>query len=129
MPRSRSVHLDTHVVCWLYAGLSHQLSERARGMIESNDLAVSPWVLSEIQVLFERGVVRLAALELFDDLELRLGLSVATGDPMKIIKTSMDLSWATDPYDRMIVAHAKLLSAPLLSKDAHLHAHFPQVVW
>lgn len=129
MNPKRAIHLDTHVVCWLYAGLVHQLSENAKSLIDSSDLCISPWVLSELQVLFELGVLRLGAFDLFSDLELRLGLTVAPGDPLKIVKASMDLSWATDPYDRLIAAHAKLSSAPLLSKDAHLHAHFPQVVW
>ena len=130
MSRSvRSVHLDTHVFCWLYAGLSHQLSENATSYIEQNDLAISPWVLSEAQVLFERGVLRLSALEIFEDLERRLGLKLAPGESFIVTKASLKLSWATDPYDRMICAHALLAEAPLLSKDAHLHAHFNQVVW
>lgn len=126
---NRALHLDTHVVCWLFAGLVDQLSDSAQTWIESNDLQISPWVLSELQVLYERGVLRLGAFEILSDLERRLGLGVASGDPLAIIKASLDLSWAQDPYDRMIAAHARLLQAPLLSKDAHLHTHFPQVVW
>ncbi len=129
MNARRSLHLDTHVLCWLYAGLTHRLSETAQALIEENDLAISPWVLSELQVLSETSLIRVGAFELYEDLERRIGLKLAPGDTIKIIKASVDLSWATDPYDRMITAHAKLLSVPLLSKDAHLHAHFPQVVW
>lgn len=130
MSRQRSVvHLDTHVVCWLYAGLTHQLSDSAKSLIEQNELHVSPFVLSELQTLFERGILTLSAQDIFDDLERRIGLRIASGEMAALVKASYALSWATDPYDRGIVAHARLNEAPLLSKDAHLHAHFPQVVW
>ncbi len=124
-----AVHLDTHVVCWLYAGLVHQLSATARRFIEENDLAISPFVLSELQLLFEQGVLHVTAQEIFEDLERRLGLRLAQGDLSAIIKNSFSLSWAKDPFDRMIAAHCRLAEAPLISKDAHLHTHFPQVVW
>lgn len=127
--KRQEVHLDTHVVCWLFAGLVHQLSENARAFIEENRVVVSPWVLFEVQQLHERGALTTSAATIFDDLERRMGLKVASGEALAIVKASYDLSWASDPFDRMIVAHAHLNEAPLLSKDAHLHTHFPQVVW
>lgn len=127
--KSRAVHLDTHVVCWLYAGLAHQLSEAARSFIEDNDIAISPWVLSELQALHERGIIHVGATDIFEDLERRIGLQLAPADAAALIKNSLSLSWARDTFDRMIVAHARLLEVPLVSKDAHLHTHFSQVVW
>ncbi len=130
MPPSRNrVHLDTHVVCWLYAGLVHQLSQRVVECIETNQLVISPWVLAELQVLYEKGVLTLPALPIFEDLEKRLGLSITNFTSIQVIKASMSLSWAEDPFDRMIVSEASLDEAPLITKDAHLHAHFKQVIW
>ena len=54
MARSRKrrlIHLDTHVVCWLYAGRLELLSPAARGAIERATLAVSPMVGLELQYL------------------------------------------------------------------------------
>lgn len=127
--KGRAVHLDTHVVCWLYAGLVHQLSETARSFLLDNDCHVSPWALLEMQELFDHGILRVGPWEVLDDLERRIGLKTARGESAAIVKASTRLSWANDPYDRMIVAHASLAEAPLLSKDAHLHTHFPQTVW
>lgn len=125
----RALHLDTHVVCWLYAGLVHQLSETARALLLKNDCQVSPWALLEMQVLFDQGILRVGPWEVLEDLERRIGLKTAPGESAAIVKASTQLSWADDPYDRMIVAHALLSEAPLVSKDAHLHTHFPQTVW
>jgi len=127
--KHRQVHLDSHVICWLFAGLVHQLSENARSFIEDNEVVVSPWALSEIQTLHEQGALSVGAQAIFDDLERRMGLKVASGEAYAIVKSSYDLSWASDPYDRMIVAHARLNESPLVTKDAHLHTHFPQVIW
>lgn len=123
------LHLDTHVVCWLYAGRTDHLSERVQILIEQHTLHISPWVLCELQAMHEKGVLTLPAAPLFDDLERRLGLQIAPGEASAIAKASFAMAWAQDPYDRMIVAHAKLAEVPLASKDAHLHTHFPQVVW
>ena len=123
------LHLDTHVVCWLYAGALHQLSETARVYLEKNELGVSPGVVAEMGVLHERGLLRLGALEIIDDLEQRIGLRVLSIDAHALVKKSLALGWASDPYDRLIAAHALHDEASLLTKDALFHAHFPPAVW
>jgi PIN domain nuclease of toxin-antitoxin system len=37
--------------------------------------------------------------------------------------------WTRDPFDRLIVAQASLFDAPLITKDADVHAHYRNVVW
>jgi PIN domain nuclease of toxin-antitoxin system len=51
---ARLALLDTHVVCWLYAGRIDLLSARAERLVESAQIAVSPIVrLEQLQYLFE----------------------------------------------------------------------------
>ena len=47
------IHLDTHVVVWLYQGDVKKLSQRAQQLIEDNDICISPMVMLEIEYLFE----------------------------------------------------------------------------
>ena len=49
------IYLDTHVAAWLFAGRIELVPRRARELIESNDLLVSPMVSLELQYLFELG--------------------------------------------------------------------------
>ena len=43
-PATEVVHLDTHIVCWLYEGRTDLLSETARDAVERGQLGVSPIV-------------------------------------------------------------------------------------
>ncbi|MCB8766407.1 hypothetical protein [Planktothrix agardhii] len=38
------IYLDTHVVVWLYAGLTDKLSNLAKSLINTHDLYISPMV-------------------------------------------------------------------------------------
>ena len=51
------IYLDTHVVVWLDAGLSEKFSERARKLVNQDDLFISPVVRLELQYLYEIGRV------------------------------------------------------------------------
>lgn len=45
------VYLDTHIVVWLYAGLTEKLSERAKSVIEEFRVMISQMVSLEFQYL------------------------------------------------------------------------------
>ena len=49
------IYLDTHVVVWLYAGLTTRLRPAARDLLNTSDLAISPMVCLELQYLYETG--------------------------------------------------------------------------
>lgn len=43
------IHLDTHVVIWLYAGEINRFPETLRDAMASEELAISPAVIMELQ--------------------------------------------------------------------------------
>ena len=49
------IHLDTHVVVWLYAGDLRRFSPGARRRLGGEELRISPMVAIEIQYLHEVG--------------------------------------------------------------------------
>ena len=53
--KSALVHLDTHIVCWLYEGRSELLTAASLQTIESGLLQVSPVVQLELAYLHEIG--------------------------------------------------------------------------
>lgn len=126
---SSGLHLDTHVVAWLYAGRVHDLSETASALIERNELWISAAVLLELDELAQHGVLLVSADEILYDLERRIGLKIVDQNFSALARAGLRLSWADDPIDRLICASALLAGAPLLTKDAHLHTHFDQAVW
>ena len=47
------IYLDTHVVVWLYSGLTDKFSATAQELINDNETYISPIVRLELQYLFE----------------------------------------------------------------------------
>ena len=66
--RQTLIYLDTHIVVWLYAGLTAKLSDCAKHLINENELYISPIVRLELQYLYEIGRIT----EKSDDMVLEL---------------------------------------------------------
>ncbi len=123
------IFLDTHVVVWLYAGEVDRFPRRARKRLESEPLMISPMVLLEIQYLHELSRVSQSPTLIVKELEKSLDLGIHTEDFERIIVAALGESWTRDPFDRIIVAHAHLISAPLLTKDESIRKHYRHALW
>ncbi|HET8700088.1 MAG TPA: PIN domain-containing protein [Nitrococcus sp.] len=124
------IYLDTHVVAWLYAMGAAALSDRAAGLIEqSEQVRISPMVRLELQYLFEIGRVAQPPLPVIDALQSALGLTVCDAAFAAVVREAEGCTWTRDPFDRLIVAQAILLDAPLVTKDATIHAHYAGAIW
>ncbi|MGH8613040.1 MAG: type II toxin-antitoxin system VapC family toxin [Gammaproteobacteria bacterium] len=123
------VFLDTHVVCWLYEGRSELLSATAARAVESGDLFVSPVVDLELQFLHEIGRITKGAGPVLTTLSQELGLRMGEESFVRIVAKAREFTWTRDPFDRLMVAHAALVRARLVSKDQTIRKYFPGAVW
>jgi PIN domain nuclease of toxin-antitoxin system len=123
-------YLDTNIVIWLCQKLLNKITGPAIEAIESNDLLISPMVLLELQYLYEIGRIIQPAEALSGQLEAEIGLQVCPHPFPGIIRTSLLEVWTRDPFDRIIVAHARANRyAPLVTSDTHIHANYSKTVW
>lgn len=123
-----AVHLDTHVVVWLYAPLLDRLAPALRHL-EGRELVVSPMVVLELQYLHEVGRLTVPANSILEALRETAGLSVAQSSWEQVVRTALPLSWTRDPFDRLIVAHAAADGQPLVTADERIRAHYTGAVW
>jgi PIN domain nuclease of toxin-antitoxin system len=109
--------LDTHALVWMGAGRRRVRSLHGRGR-----LFVSPASLLEIQYLIEAGRLRLRARS----------LDAVVGDPRWSLddpaaadwfRKACDIDWTRDPFDRLLVAHARIRNWRLATADDHLLDH------
>ena len=118
------VMLDTHVAIALYEGRTGGLGLPAKRAIDRDIVTISPAVLLEIELLFEirrlREGARIIAAGLTEDLDIRVA-----GERFADVATeALALGFTRDPFDRLIVAHASLAKATLVTQDATLRYRY-----
>ena len=123
------VHLDTHIVCWLYEGRVELLSAPARAALERGRLAVSPIVDLELQFLYEIGRILKGPAAVLSALGRDLGLRISEMGFASVVAAAREFTWTRDPFDRLIVGEAAISGALLVSKDRLIRRHFPASVW
>ena len=123
------IHLDTHVVAWLYAGQMGRFPEAVRAKLEAEALVISPMVRLELQYLMEIGRLTVGGQAICDDLHHRIGLRFAPESFEEVTHAALGLTWTRDPFDRLIAAHALVAGAPLMTRDATILAEVPRAQW
>ena len=127
--------LDTHALVWWVSG--GPLSARARDAIarsaRTGALRASSITVWEIAMLVARGrleltldvVEWLARVEAIESLRF-----VPVDNRIALASTSLPGEAPRDPADRLIVATARSLDAPLVTRDARLAAYrHVQTLW
>jgi PIN domain nuclease of toxin-antitoxin system len=106
--------LDTHALIWLSSG-----HRRARPLRDRGRLFISPASLLEMQMLIEAGRLglRASSLDAFGA-DARWTLDDPPGASW--FRKACDFTWTRDPFDRLIVAHARLRNWRLATADDHL---------
>ncbi len=123
-------YLDTHVVVWLCQNDLHRISSRALDALNENDLLISPAVLIELNFLYQLGRIIRAPQDLAKQLRMQIGVQVCGHPFPELAETALFETWTRDPFDLMIVSHAKSNGyAALVTADEKIRAHYPRAVW
>ncbi|MCB1032815.1 MAG: PIN domain-containing protein [Acidobacteria bacterium] len=123
------IHLDTHVVAWLYAGDLRRFPQPVIDLLDAEELQVSPMVLLELQYLHEIGRASDPAETVFRGLEREIGLKICDRPFPEVILSALGRSWTRDPFDRLIASQAEVAGVSLLTKDQSLLAHEAHALW
>jgi len=128
--RSLIAYLDTHIVLWLAAGKVNRLSSKARGLLDRAELLLSAMAYLELEYLHELGRTKFHARDLVEKVGHETGLRLCDLPFAEIASAALDEKWTRDPFDRLIVAHAKANGfAALISTDETIRKHYPRTVW
>lgn len=111
------IFLDTHVFVWLYAGMREKFSDHAIKLLDNHDIKISPVVMLETQYLYEIKRITCSAQQLYEDLHLRLGITIDSHDFISVTHHALTLTWTRDSFDRLIVANTIAASGLLLTAD------------
>jgi PIN domain nuclease of toxin-antitoxin system len=123
------IYLDTHIVVWLYAGRTDLFGAQALEDIRQNDLVISPMVTLELEYLREIKRLKPRPQKILDQLGQAIGLKVSDLLLGRVVAAGLEQSWTRDPFDRLIVGHAAVDQARLLTKDSTILAHYRHAYW
>ncbi len=123
------IYIDTHIVVWLYAGLTDNISEQVKKLINENEIYISTIVRLELQYLYEIQRITDESNTVISDLSNRLGLKVCDKNFNTIIAQALEITWTRDPFDRIIVATAAINHNILLTKDRTILKFYKKAIW
>jgi PIN domain nuclease of toxin-antitoxin system len=123
------VHLDTHVLVWLFGGRTDLLSSLAQTLLEEGELFCSPIAALELRYLQETGRLGVSPGLVLSSLSRELGLRVCVAPFFEVVEHAYQETWTRDPFDRLIVAQARLRGARLLSKDRRIREFCESACW
>lgn len=127
---TRRLHLDTHVVVWMYAGEHHRFPVALRGRLNSESLRFSPMVRLELTYLHEVGKITDPPEQIIGELAAAVGLTEDARPFSRVIDMAQRVTFTRDPFDRIITAQALVAGDALASKDGRISAAYPDhVVW
>lgn len=123
-------YLDTHVVVFLHSGDVSRISIKAQNQIENTDLLISPMVLMELEMLYDKGAIKYSSSQILADLSQQVGLSVCQIPMAQIVRSAITIKWTREPGDMLIVANAIANNhAPLVTKDEHIRGGYKNAIW
>ena len=131
MGRSKQsiVYLDTHIVVWLYAGLTKKLTENAKKAIEDCDVFISQMVRLELQYLFEIGRINVKPSKIIKSLSKSINLKITDCPLSKIMDDALKIEWTRDVFDRLLTAETKTKQSNFITADEDIRANYSQAIW
>jgi PIN domain nuclease of toxin-antitoxin system len=123
------VHLDTHVVVWLFAGSVDVFPPTVQALLDSEPLSVSPMVSLELDLLHEIGRTGRPAITVLAELQRTIGLTISAAAFADVVSAAADLHWTRDPFDRLISAQAIAENQQLLTRDRRIRANLSVARW
>ena len=114
---------DTHPLFWFLTN-NKRLSSNARVLFEEaetgeSSIIVPSIVLAELMYLFEKQNLRDKFKEVLKRIEIALNYEVCSLDT-EVIDISSKIISVKEIHDRIIIATAKLLDCPLITKDEEI---------
>jgi PIN domain nuclease of toxin-antitoxin system len=127
---------DTHPFVHHVTGRKQRLGRRARSIFDRSDrgantIVVRFSVLEEVLLLTEAGRVQipLPFREFVISLDISVNVELAANDTAVLLESAM-FTTIRDPYDRMIIAQARVAGLPLITGDGEIHdSGLVRTVW
>jgi PIN domain nuclease of toxin-antitoxin system len=123
------IYLDTHAAILLWEGKANSFDRATRAAIDHEpDIRVSPIVELEMQFLWEIRRLKPTPEQILAILLADIGVTVCRRSFIDVVRESAAERWTRDPFDRMIVGHARLSEATLITLDRTIQQNYDRAL-
>ncbi|HLX11208.1 MAG TPA: PIN domain-containing protein [Bacteroidota bacterium] len=120
------VVIDSHALFWFITNNS-KLSERAKKAIQEASVVVVPSiVVMEILYIFEKHNLAHRFVDFLGELKVRKYLIYPLD--IEVIAQTVAIPHDLEMHDRIILATAQLIDAPLLTKDREIKKYYSKTI-
>jgi len=123
------IYLDTHIVVWLYAGLTDKFTDIAKNAIDGCDVLISQFIRLELQYLFEITRIKVKPETILKDLSRGINLKVTNYPLDRIIEEALKIDWTRDVFDRLLVAEAVARGSGFITADKTILSNLGLAIW
>jgi PIN domain nuclease of toxin-antitoxin system len=116
-------------VAFLYEDAGASLPPLSRSLIAENELLLSPMVMLELQYLFEIKRLTVPSGTIIGTIQRAARLHICDLPFEDVARAALGERWTGDPFDRIIVAHARLREIPLITKDRMIREQYERAIW
>jgi len=86
-------------------------------------------VLLELQFLFEIKRLTVPPETIIGSLQRAARLQICDLPFEDVARAALQETWTRDPFDRIIVAQARLRAIPLITKDRRIREQYERATW
>ena len=123
------VYLDTHIVVWLYAGLTEKFTDTAKNTIDGCDVLISQFIRLELQYLFEIARIKVKPETIVKHLSKAINLKVTNYPLERIIEEALKIDWTRDVFDRLLVGEVVARGSRFITADKTILSNLRRAIW
>lgn len=86
-------------------------------------------VMIELQYLFEIGRLTVPSGTIISTIQRAARLGICDLPFEDVARAAMRETWTRDPFDRIIVAQARLREITLITKDRRIRKQYERAIW
>lgn len=116
-------------MAFLYEDAGASLPPLSKSLVDENELLLSPMVMLELQYLFEIRRLTVPPGTILDTIRQAARLRICDLPFADVARAALQETWTRDPFDRIIVAQARLREMALITKDRVIREQYERAIW
>ena len=122
--RQSLILVDTHILLWINSGHWKKIGTQTLKYLNKRKILISPICLLETDYLNEIGRIQENSNSVLANLLTGNNIELNDISTYALTSQAAEIDWTRDIFDRLLVAHTKVLGIELVTHDRKILKHF-----